>query len=394
MPKEFSNSRERIFLYYKIKKANCSMLKVVIISCFYMIFNDFFISGSNKGFLFVEPSIKRDDYSKIYSTVYEQCWHEKSRISFKRRRRLSLYRIFIAITKLPYLFRLRKIEKPDKSFIICSPLVMLAIYFQTIEMLGIKKNLDKFNLSASKGIVILGDIWDLERVFSNYANSKGILTITMQHAIFPADVYENSYDILNYWKVPSRVALVWGNKSEVLFKKYSTGIKTIVCGNPMIEYTHSEDDDSDIIGIVSDIPKYSNYNQEMINIAEQYAKEFKRRVFIRIHPTDTENNYTIDSTVSEFKNDINNAEFLIAHTSTMMYTCMVQGKKVFKLESDISFHEIDKRICFNTLTKLRVCFNSSSSIDFEAIAKEQISHIGAESKENYKNAFKMICESY
>ena len=51
----------------------------------------------------------------------------------------------------------------------------------------------------------------------------------------------------------------------------------------------------DVIGIAGNIPADYKYNMKMIQIAEKFAHQYNKKVFIRLHPTDREENYNLDT---------------------------------------------------------------------------------------------------
>lgn len=250
------------------------------------------------------------------------------------------------------------------------------------------KDIYTTDFSGIKGCLVYCDTLPMEAALIEACNRKGIVTITCQHGInIPSDKIE-SFHQLNYRYVPSKIALVWGKKNKELIEMYNPQCECIVCGNPTITIESGLHCD-DYIAVVGDIPENKKYNQIIISIAEKYARANNLRVIIRIHPTDNEENYHIDGAVSSYGKDIDKAEFILAHTTTMIFSYLIKGKKVFRLRSDIPYGLIDDSITFENVDELIALVDKS--IDFKRIVKEQIQYCGDESTKKYEVYFNGIC---
>lgn len=392
MKKMFCDVKVKLFLYYKIANIKGSLFAAIAKTFKQLAFSKFCTVGKKNDFIFIKPSVAREDHHKFFSDIYNQCIFNKSFVSIERKKGLNLKKMWCVLYYLPHTFELRKIEKTDGSYYFSSFLVIILMYLQLIELQSIKRCVDTFDFSKVKAAIVLCDVLDYERIFVESANERGVLTITLQHAMFPPNIDEESFNVLNYWKATAKLAIVWGERTKILFNNYSPGIKIKICGNLSISYSHIEKVDEAIIGIAMDIPAYKDYNKKMIKIAEGYARRHEKYIRIRLHPTDSEDNYDIDHELCEFCKNIDTAIFIMAHTTTMIYTYMGQGKIVFRFRSDIPFYEIDNRICFDSVDSLEVCLNNYLDVDYGLIFREQIAYIGKESEIMYKRVFESIAK--
>ena len=133
-----------------------------------------------------------------------------------------------------------------------------------------------------------------------------------------------------------------------------------------------------------DLPRMHEYNQKMIDVVESYARNTSRKVRLRIHPADKKENYRVDGKICEFSSDLDDAFFIVAHTTTMIFTYLLSGKKVLKFMSNIPFFPVDKNMVFSTLDDLTKCANHFDNFDGSKMAKNEISYIGEESAFKYK----------
>lgn len=213
--------------------------------------------------------------------------------------------------------------------------------------------------------------------------AKGKASVTCQHALFIPGIGNSTYDILNMWMVKAKTALLWGQYTEEQYRNFNPNLKCEICGNPTITEKKYHENVA-IIGIAMDLPRMHEYNQKMIDVVESYARNTSRKVRLRIHPADKKENYRVDGKICEFSSDLDDAFFIVAHTTTMIFTYLLSGKKVLKFMSNIPFFPVDKNMVFSTLDDLTKCVNHFDNFDGSKMAKNEISYIGEESAFKYK----------
>lgn len=188
----------------------------------------------------------------------------------------------------------------------------VVIFFNLITGMGIYNSFSKLDFSQAEKIVVLGDVWQEESMLVQYANDKGIASVTCQHALFIPSIGNSTYDILNMWMVKAKTALLWGQYTEEQYRNFNPNLKCEICGNPTItEKKYHEN--AAIIGIAMDLPRMHEYNQKMIDVVEGYARNTSRKVRLRIHPADKKENYRVDSKICEFSSDLDTLGIMYQH---------------------------------------------------------------------------------
>ena len=350
-------------------------------------FTRFALTGRLNGILAFN-SMKRDDYEEFFLKVINTCSYA-NQVGIKKRRCLRVDALYAYIKYFIKSFDFAEVVRTEttdtnynQSFInrILTISDMVSNYCMV-------KDLSNHDFKSVKGCLVFCDTLPSEAALVEACNKNNLISITCQHGIYiPSKKIENVHQ-LNYRYVPSMYALVWGVGTQKLIKKYNPNCKCVICGNPTIE-PGSEEYRSDFIAVVGDIPAYKKYNQKMIATAEQYAKCNGLKVVIRLHPTDSPDDYKIDKTISSYGKNIDCAVFLLAHTSTMIFTYLSKGKRVFRLKSDIPYGLANTMISFTSLEELK--YKLGCEIDFANIAKEQIEFCGSKSIERYTSFFETL----
>ena len=82
---------------------------------------------------------------------------------------------------------------------------------------------------------------------------------------------------------------------------------------------------------------------------------------------------------------IEESDFILGHTTSMIYELLASGKKVFKMKSDIPSNEISEFLGFSNIEELE----EKMVIDFDFMkeGEKYIKYIESESKNRYKNFF-------
>lgn len=236
-------------------------------------------------------------------------------------------------------------------------------------------------------IIVLCDTWPIEQLLAEAAHELQTSVYACQHGIFMDSAEEaGTLDLLNLTELPSDKYLLWGDYTKEKFQKYNPGLECAVCGNPLIDETRTTPKLQGLWGIAMDWPKFHVYNQKMISEVESCAKRCGAHIRIRLHPQEfgREDTYVIDGSVSEFNRDIDAAEIIFGHSSSMMFTYMVQGYAVFKFESDVRVFNFGREFVFSNADELMEHISNISQIDFRSEGKRAVSYCGKDSMEKYR----------
>ncbi len=373
---------------YKNAKNKKSIILQTIVSTFFLNQD---ISFPARSILFYNSVIDRKDHVELFQMIKANCEHDNDYIIFQKKvgnpfKALVKYIMNITVRKElnPKLFQTNGIDIKDISW-----LQREVVYLRYIKHLLLLDQLNKLNISKIKCIVVLCDALFVESTIVKWANEKGIKTVTCQHGIVIPSSMIRTVDQLNYYCIPSRYALVWGDGVQEIYKGNNKRIECYVCGNPQIKKEHVSDD-GNYVGVACDIPRYHKQNQRLIAIAEEYAKNQGFSVRIRLHPMDVGENYELDSSLTCYNKDIIDAKIILAHTTTMIFSYMIMGKKVLRLRSEKEYALLDDRFCFSDATEIERKLSSLKQEDFYKAGQTQINCTGKESEEKYRIAFRQI----
>ena len=331
----------------------------------------------------------RSDYKSMFDLIYESCESEKERFSFEYKLQVDFNNIADLVKSLFMWKKIKCIYDVDRE-VKTTFLSRLYIFSSIIELRKFERALSENGFGDKvKIITVLRDTIPDANVVVNYANSRGLMTVNCQHGIFITSNDDRSIHYLNNWKVPSQITLTWGSYTANYLKRLNPHMKLFVCGNPAIKAVISEQiNDSKLIGVVFDIPIYKSYNQEMLRIVEKYAIQNNMRVYVRLHPTDYEKNYSINLKCTKFCKDIDVATCIVGHTTTMIFTYMILGYQVYVFNSDLQKRDVSKDILFSSYDEFCNCF--MLNYDFIAEGKKKIAYIGEESKRKYRDFYSKL----
>ena len=381
--------RDILYQYYSIKANKRNKVSQLIHAVAKMLIKKYFYYNSTSNILFF-LSIERIDYSNLLDSALEEL-NEKSRIQRKVNKTFNYRNLIMFISRFDVFRKTRMIELPknnnDSVLVKPSLIDRLIIYSHLITGLGIYSAFMNLDISKTKFVTVLCDVWQEESMLIQWANSCGIHTVTLQHALFVPQIDNSTYDCLNMWNVKAKFALFWGDYTKKQFLDNNPKLNCYVCGNPSIDKKKYNIDEH-TIGIAMDLPRMHDYNQKMIDIVEEYAVKYSKRVLLRIHPADSITNYTINNNVSEFSKDLDSSKFIIAHTTTMLFTYILSGKPVLKLKSEIPFFPVDDSIQFDNVDELIGCINVLG-LDMSSSINNEIKYIGYESKKKYKEFYEL-----
>lgn len=382
--------RDILYQYYCIK-ANKSRIRSQVVHAFAkMLLKKYNYIGTPQRVTYY-VSLERQDYQNFMDSAMEKV-PKKCKLQKQVHIGINLRNLAVLLLRKDVFAQTKLITLPqiDEEETIVKPHFWerIIIFFNLITGMGIYDSFSKLDFSQTKKIVVLGDVWQEESMLLQCTNDKGITSVTCQHALFIPGIDNLTYDILNMWRVKAKEALLWGRYTEEQYKNFNPSLKCKICGNPTIIEKKCHEN-TDIIGIAMDLPRMHEYNQKMIDVVENYAKNNLKKVRIRIHPADKKENYRVDGRICEFSSDLDSTFFIVAHTTTMIFTYLLSGKKVLKFKSDVLFFPIDERMSFDKLEGLTKCVEHFENFDGSRMAKNEISYIGEESAFKYKECLKI-----
>jgi hypothetical protein len=135
---------------------------------------------------------------------------------------------------------------------------------------------------------------------------------------------------------PSEYFLAWGNATADLVKIHNPKNKFVVCGKPSIHLERSPDADNKAnksVSVILDQNIFEDQNMTMLSIMTEYAQKNDKAIKVRFHPYNDKNKYfSVFPSIVEDDN-ILAAEFVVGHTSSLIYEAILYGCRVFQYRS-------------------------------------------------------------
>lgn len=338
----------------------------------------------------------RKDYLRLFQTIYQtdaannasfcEIREVRRRLTMNRTSRIQHQSALFKDTKYVEIHTAEGIRKMRQN--IWARTALFLYYLENAQVTNLLKSQQWYGI---KRLIVLCDIWPIEAIMVEKAKTAGIVTVSCQHGISYENLDVFSPDKLNYTDISTKYYLAWGENTKKLREKHSCEeLDILVCGNPILVTKENKNMNNDIIGIVLDVPSQFEYNVKIVDIVLAVAKRTGKKVVIRPHPQDKLRNYAVDSDVVLEGTDIERCGYIIGHTTTMLYTCMLEGHRVFKYKSDIRYPIINDAVCFQTEEELQQKMNSAQAFDYIQEARNEITFWGKEAGERYQAAWEHI----
>lgn len=92
-------------------------------------------------------------------------------------------------------------------------------------------------------------------------------------------------------------------------------------------------------------------------IVNEFSKKKNIHYFVRIHPADKCENYSLGF-YGSFDKDLDHCKTIVGHTSSMLFMYQATGHFVLKLKSDVEFFNLDRNMLFSDLSELEKKINN------------------------------------
>ena len=390
--KVFSN-RHLLVCYYSFSeiRRHSKHGKIIYLlrQCYNAFLRKMYFDGDCKDFTFF-ISYDRKDHFEVLDQVYNQCNNGKSMIWLKWKSSFNIYNIGCFFKYIYKVFSLRSIENEFGIKEKLSLIDQVTLYFYLLQTVDVVRAIKRIkNLESMDCFTVLGDVWPPESILVEFFNDLSITTVSCQHGIFRPNVREHNVDVLNMLGVPSKIRLAWGDVHNNIFEKYSPSVKNIICGNPLLEPNTCEVIPK-TIGVATDYHLFKDYNAKMLQIVQQFAENNGYSVKWRKHPNDSVENYTFNNSIIKLDSNLDDCEFIVAHTTTMFFSYLARGIKAIRYKSDVPFFDLDESIQFSNQKEFDDIVRDMDSIDFSQISKPFIECIGEESKKKYTSFFNSV----
>jgi hypothetical protein len=234
------------------------------------------------------------------------------------------------------------------------------------------------------------DMLPVENYVVQYFRAQNIKTVTFQHGLYIDYTKYPNINEVNYRNIVSEYFLAWGNETKNLIQKYHPNCKVFVCGNPMVKNENYKS--KDFFTVVFDQEAFKEFNQNMIFIAQEFAKRINLKILFKLHPRNKIDDYNFDKNLLVENENINNSLFAIGHTSTLMFELMIKGIPTFKYNTKIPSNHFNNNLTFCDVDELFQKLNNKKEIDFFEEARYYIKSTNKEALEEYKSTLIALAE--
>jgi hypothetical protein len=326
--------------------------------------------------LFIKSMI-RPDYNTFFEGVYQQCIGDKAITDIKLtdNKKLLYIKLIKLIVFLPLFFKVY--EKGFK--------VSLFRYLKALTYLNVMKTFKNYQYST---LVVFADMQGVENLLVQYANKHNKRTITLQHGLYVDYSVFPNINIVNYESVVSQYFLAWGDETSQLIQKYHPDVKIVVCGKPV--YFTNKADPGDYFTIVFDQKLFYEQNKELLVIGKEISTVYGWRMNVRIHPWDKIENYDFDNELTDFNKDLAHSQFVIGHTTSMIFECMRNGIPSFKYKTKYPSNKVNDSLTFANAEQLISRIEGMNNYNFSEVGMYYLKYVGDESLEKYREFFSTI----
>lgn len=329
-------------------------------------------------------SMNRDDYKLFFDDIF-MCSSCGNNIKIEEYKKKSA-RINLDASRI-----LANMKHFYYSFSASTPIDRACMYIRLCYYYLVFSHVAKLKF---RNIVFFSDMQPVENLIAQYARMSGKTTITLQHGLYVDYGDYKTVNAINYLHQPSEYFLSWGEDTKATIRKYHPDTKIAICGKPRITLPTEANTErkNPVAGkyftAVLDQRIFDEQNIAMLKIASDYAKKTGIKLNIRYHPTNDRKIYDalgIDY-VEGFS--IKDSEFVVGHTSSLIYETLNLGIPSYKYESLIPCLPLPRDLVFNSVAQLQKCLAGKQ--DFRHIGSRYLSCSGTESLEKYTAFFDTI----
>lgn len=343
--------------------------------------------GKRKADFLFFRSLVRDDYKILFGAISGTV-DESSKIIvedyLKCSRGMSLLAIVLFIAKFKECFKFKANGTYERLYLY----MRLCFYFRVLQAT---------KMYEFKHLVLFADMQPVENLLSQYYNNANKTTVTLQHGMYVE--YENysTVNSINYKHQPSQYFLSWGDETKQLILKYHPTRTVFVCGKPVIHGLHAEKtrrcDSKKYFTIILDQNIFEEQNMQLLNVCNAFSHERNVLINVRFHPYNHRPKYRYKTKHMKFSEDLDlfSSEFVVGHTSSLLYELLAIGVPTYKFVTDIPCVSFPVDLSFSTEFELKKIVDRT--YDFHEIGKYYISCNSDESLFKYKKFFDFILEN-
>lgn len=249
-----------------------------------------------------------------------------------------------------------------------------------------------FSQCRPEVVVFFADMQSVEHLLSLHFRSRGTTTITLQHGLYVDYGHFDTVNSINYLHQPSEYFLSWGRNTSDLIRRYHPETKVVECGKPLIFAAEEAEGQfpTPHIAVLLDQRIFHEQNRDMLRIAVRYAAEKGLAVTVRLHPQLFQLRTQLFREFPELieRPHFADAEFVVGHTSTMIYEAIHLGRRVVRYRSDAPAIPLPSSCEFTSYEELLACLSSPMP---KGLGESFFCAVGEKAIDNYRNFFRSLC---
>ena len=321
-------------------------------------------------------TLHRPDYDNLFAAIVGACHKRKQIVELRYRWKAGVLGLWRGVRCYRSLRSLLQWDLPGSLY----------VYLQYVRCLEI---LDRITGYRAVRLVLFADMQPIENMVSQIFSRRGCETVTLQHALFVDYGDVASIRSLNYRNIVSHWFLAWGEETRQLVERYhKNAVRVAICGKPILAVDRRDaavNVNERFFSLVLDYDDLAEYNATLLLIGNEISQRLGLPAHIRFHPWGDANRYTIPPGMQQSRGSIECSEFVIGHTSSLLFDLMRIGLPVFHLASPVPRIPIADVVVFHTADDLAE--KLGHHFDFPTIATSAIACTGEESLRRYMEFF-------
>jgi len=340
--------------------------------------------GKDVDYLFFKTLV-RNDYRSLFDSVISSVGdHDNVVVSdYVLEGKSPIAENSLELTKMSWLADFISDQDPIMKAALT---VRLALHLRTIEAV--------FS-NSFKVLCVFAEMQSVENLAVQLAKLLGIQTVTMQHGLYVDYGSLNTVNVVNYLHHCSDHFLAWGANTERLITRYHPDASVHLCGKPNVydaaDEPNAVEADQAFIYVILDQSIFDEQNYQMLRIVGQVAEQCGLEVFVKFHPINDKSAYYREFPFIREGANISNAQWVIGHTSSLMYEAIVLGYRTLRFATDVPALEVDDEINFHSSEELLELIERSN-IAYDQLSKELIASRGNESIACYRTSLLKVLE--
>jgi hypothetical protein len=330
-------------------------------------------------FLFFK-SITRADYNIFFEQIFAICPFEKKSIDHKYVYAFNFWGVIYAIKNINILLKIFV----SRKFRIWASIYIYTNFLRSLQFV------ESFSNADVKCLIVFGDMQQLDNCLVQYLGQRNCRTVTLQHGLY-LDTKDNPANInyVNYMNIVSEYFLSWGEATKNLVERYSKS-KVEIVGKPLppLQVLQSTNSESQFFAVLFDTSVYRSHNKLLKEIALAVETKLSIKAFFFLHPDNDPQEYGLEPSQFLPRSRIGGADFIIGHTTTYLIELMCLGKRAFRLNSDIQWHEISESLTFQNAQDLVDKIMKPATL--AGNSNKFIAYIGEDSLNKYKYFFEQL----